>query len=278
MKQVASHFGGTRNALAISWPKRVRTSNKFRSQFHHVVDSFPTLLETAGIDVPEYVNGILQKPIHGKSMLYSFDNGDSPSTRKSQYFEILGNRALYHDGWIASCFHGRLPWIRFAGYEFDGEEERWELYNITEDFSQSKDLAHVYPDKLDFLIKKFDEEAKRYEVYPLRDAGSRRGGDYAVPHSLDGYDRVVYNDKHFRMPEFSVLNLKNVLQHYRKIELGKTENSCDRLSGRRDGRVGNFSSKTGMLKFIYNWFGKEFTFAPRRHSPWHSRDQNKLYP
>ena len=109
-------------------------------------------------------------------MLYSFDNGDSPSTRKSQYFEILGNRALYHDGWIASCFHGRLPWIRFAGYEFDGEEERWELYNITEDFSQSKDLAHVYPDKLDFLIKKFDEEAKRYEVYPLRDAGSRRRG------------------------------------------------------------------------------------------------------
>ena len=261
MKQVASHFGGTRNALAISWPKRIKTPKKFRSQFHHVVDIFPTLLEAANVDLPERVNGILQRPIHGKSMLYSFDSVDAPSTRESQYFEILGNRAMYHDGWIASCFHGRLPWIRFAGYEFDGEEERWELYNINEDFSQSNDLADVYPEKLVSLIEKFDQEAKKYEVYPLRDAGSRRGGDYAVPHSLDGYDRVAYNDKHFRMPEFSVLNLKNVSYNIiAKIELGGTKNSgVIACQGGAMAGWALFLNSKGRLKFVYNWFGKEFT-------------------
>ena len=261
MKQVASHFGGTRNALAISWPKRIKTPKKFRSQFHHVVDIFPTLLEAANVDLPERVNGILQRPIHGKSMLYSFDSVDAPSTRESQYFEILGNRAMYHDGWIASCFHGRLPWIRFAGYEFDGEEERWELYNINEDFSQSNDLADVYPEKLVSLIKKFDQEAKKYEVYPLRDAGSKRGGDYSVPHSLDGYDRVSYNDKHFRMPEFSVLNLKNVSYNIiAKIELGGTKNSgVIACQGGAMAGWALFLNSIGRLKFVYNWFGKEFT-------------------
>ena len=261
MKQVASHFGGTRNALAISWPKRIKTPKKFRSQFHHVVDIFPTLLEAANVDLPARVNGILQRPIHGKSMLYSFDSVDAPSTRESQYFEILGNRAMYHDGWIASCFHGRLPWIRFAGYEFDGEEERWELYNINEDFSQSNDVADVYPEKLGSLIEKFDQEAKKYEVYPLRDAGSRRGGDYSVPHSLDGYDRVAYNDKHFRMPEFSVLNLKNVSYNIiAKIELGGTKNSgVIACQGGAMAGWALFLNSRGRLKFVYNWFGKEFT-------------------
>ncbi|MEY4896136.1 MAG: hypothetical protein RI890_935 [Actinomycetota bacterium] len=141
MKQVASHFGGTRNAIAISWPKNIKAAGELRTQFHHVIDIAPTIYEIAGIDAPEFVNGIKQMPIHGTSMTYSFESASSPSTHKTQYFEILGNRAMYHEGWIASCFHGRLPWIRLQGFEFDGPQEVWELYNIAEDFSQAVDLA-----------------------------------------------------------------------------------------------------------------------------------------
>ncbi|MFN9902117.1 MAG: arylsulfatase, partial [bacterium] len=112
MKQVASHFGGTRNAIAISWPKQIKATNELRSQFHHVVDIAPTIYEVAGITPPDFVNGIEQMPIHGTSMKYSFDDASVASTHTSQYFEILGNRAIYENGWIASCFHGRLPWIR----------------------------------------------------------------------------------------------------------------------------------------------------------------------
>ena len=226
MKQVASHFGGTRNAMAISWPDKIQSSNSLRQQFHHVIDIFPTLLEAAGIVMPEQVNGILQKPVHGKSMLYTFDSPESRTTRTTQYFEILGNRAIYHDGWIASCFHGRLPWIRFAGFDFDGEDECWELYNVEDDFSQSEDLADLHPQKLEQLKGLFHQEAQELEVYPLRDAGSRRGGDYAVPHSLEGHDRISYTSEHFRMPEFSVLNLKNVSYNIiAKIELVDSKQS-----------------------------------------------------
>ena len=184
MKQVASHFGGTRNALAVSWPKGIAARDELRQQFHHVIDWFPTLLEVTGIPMPERVNGIKQDPVHGHSMVASFRDGQGASPHATQYFEILGNRAIYHDGWIASCFHGRLPWIRFAGYELDGEQEVWELYNITDDFSQSVDLAASHPEKLAEMRVLFEAEAQRYGVYPLRDASARRGGDYAPPHSL----------------------------------------------------------------------------------------------
>ncbi len=156
-----------------------------RSQFHHVIDIYPTILEVTGLSAPEAVNGIAQAPIHGVSMAYSFDAPEAPSRHRTQYFEILGNRAIVEDGWMASCFHGRLPWIRFAGFEFDGEQERWELYHIAEDFSQSEDLAERYPERLEALKARFEEEAARYGVYPLRDASARRGGAYSVPHALE---------------------------------------------------------------------------------------------
>ena len=190
MKQVASHFGGTRNAIAISWPKKIRDVGALRTQFHHVIDIAPTIYEIAGITPPTHVNGIEQMAIHGTSMQYSFDSATKPSTHTSQYFEILGNRALYHDGWIASCFHGRLPWIRLQGFEFDGPQERWELYNVAEDFSQAVDLSESHPEKLAELQELFDLHAKQYGVYPLRDPGSPRHGDFAVPHSLDGFKEM----------------------------------------------------------------------------------------
>ncbi|NCZ90686.1 MAG: arylsulfatase, partial [Actinobacteria bacterium] len=169
MKQVASHFGGTRNAMAMSWPKRIADRGGLRTQFHHVIDLAPTIYEAVGIDAPASVNGIQQMPMHGVSMAYSFDDKSAPSARTHQYFEILGNRAIYSEGWMASCFHGRLPWIRLQGLDFDGPQERWELYNIAEDFSQAVDLAEKFPDKLRELQELFHRQAIDYGIYPLRD-------------------------------------------------------------------------------------------------------------
>ena len=208
-KQVASHFGGTRNGLAVRWPRHIADQGGLRSQFHHVIDLAPTIYAAAGITPPEKVNGIEQMPLHGTSMAYTFDQPDSPSTRRTQYFEILGNRAMYHDGWIASCFHGRLPWIRLQGFDFDGEQEVWELYDIEHDFSQSVDLATRHPEKLAELQALFHEQALELGVYPLRDAGAPRNGDYAVPASLAGVTRMTYTTAHVRMPESSVVNLRN---------------------------------------------------------------------
>ena len=181
MKQVASHFGGTRNGLAVSWPNRIAEAGGLRSQFHHVTDIAPTILEAAGIAWPDRVDGIEQMPVDGTSMASTFDQPDQPSSRRTQYFEILGNRAIYHDGWMASCFHGRVPWIRLAAFEFDGPQERWELYDISNDFSQSNDLADRYPERLAELRALFDAEAGRNGVHPLRDAGSPRGGPLSTP-------------------------------------------------------------------------------------------------
>jgi arylsulfatase A-like enzyme len=152
MKQVASHFGGTRNAMAVQWPKRFTDAGGLRTQFHHVVDVMPTLLAAAGVEIPTMVNGLQQLPVDGVSMLYAMDGNDGPSTRTTQYFEMFGNRAIYHDGWIASCFHGRVPWNRFGMVPFDGPQEKWELYNIADDFSQGVDLSAEFPDKLAELL------------------------------------------------------------------------------------------------------------------------------
>jgi arylsulfatase A-like enzyme len=209
MKQVASHFGGTRNAMALSWPKRIADAGGLRSQFHHVVDLAPTIYEAIGITPPSHVNGIEQMTIQGSSMVYSFAQPEAVSTHTTQYFEILGNRGIYHDGWMASCFHGRVPWIRLAGFEFDGPQEKWELYHVADDFSQSVDLASTHPEKLAELLEIFDREAKANGVYPLRDAGSPRNGDFAPPQSLEDLRSMTYTSAHVRMPERSVINLKN---------------------------------------------------------------------
>jgi len=263
MKQVASHFGGTRNAIAISWPKNIKAAGELRTQFHHVIDIAPTIYEIVGIEAPEFVNGIKQMPIHGTSMTYSFESASSPSTHKTQYFEILGNRAMYHEGWIASCFHGRLPWIRLQGFEFDGPQEVWELYNIAEDFSQAVDLAKSEPKKLKELQDLFERHAKEFGIYPLRDPGSPRHGDFAVPHSLDGFNKIKYTTAHTRMPESSVINLKNC--SYRITAEIKVASKSD--SGVIACQGGNMAGWSLYLDeqtkpvFHYNLFGHEqFSF------------------
>src|SRR6185437_13032307 len=138
VKQVASHFGGTRNGMIVSWPAWIADQGATRFQFHHVIDVVPTILDVVGIAEPTMVNGVPQKPIEGVSMAYTFDraNAAAKSTRTTQYFEMLGNRAIYHEGWIASCRHGRLPWVTRGTADF--AKDRWELYNIEDDFSQSE--------------------------------------------------------------------------------------------------------------------------------------------
>ena len=263
MKQVASHFGGTRNAIAISWPKKIKAAGELRTQFHHVIDIAPTIYEVAGIQAPEFVNGIKQMPIHGTSMTYSFASASSPSTHKTQYFEILGNRAMYHEGWIASCFHGRLPWIRLQGFEFDGPQEVWELYNVAEDFSQAVDLAKSEPKKLKELQELFERHAKEFGIYPLRDPGSPRNGDFAVPHSLDGFNKIKYTSAHTRMPESSVINLKNC--SYRiNAEIKITNKSDSGVIACQGGNMAGWSlylDEHTKPVFHYNLFGHEhFSF------------------
>ena len=263
MKQVASHFGGTRNAIAISWPKKIKAAGELRTQFHHVIDIAPTIYEVAGIQAPEFVNGIKQMPIHGTSMTYSFASASSPSTHKTQYFEILGNRAMYHEGWIASCFHGRLPWIRLQGFEFDGPQEVWELYNVAEDFSQAVDLAKSEPKKLKELQDLFERHAKEFGIYPLRDPGSPRNGDFAVPHSLDGFNKIKYTSAHTRMPESSVINLKNC--SYRiNAEIKITNKSDSGVIACQGGNMAGWSlylDENTKPVFHYNLFGHEhFSF------------------
>ena len=209
MKQVASHFGGTRNGMAVSWPRRIADGGGLRGQFHHVIDLAPTILDAAGVEPPEVVNGIPQWPIEGTSMAYTFDDPGAASHRRTQYFEMLGNRGIYHDGFMASCFHGRVPWVRFAGLPFDGPQEKWELYDITDDFSQSRDLADAQPERLSEMRDLFHAEAQRNGVYPLRDTGRPVGREGRAPSPLAGVTRAVYGPAHVRMPERSVLNVKN---------------------------------------------------------------------
>ena len=261
MKQVASHFGGTRNGMAISWPDRITDAGGLRTQFHHVVDLAPTILDAAGVAWPESVDGIEQLPVHGTSMTYTFDADSPDSARTTQYFEILGNRAIYHDGWVASCFHGRLPWIRLQGFDFDGDQEVWELYRIADDFSQSRDLASEHREKLVELRALFEAEAEANGVYPLRDAGDRTGGARRVPTSLGGRRKMTYTPAHVRMPERSVVNLKNASSEI----TGRVEVSEGGASGVVACQGGNMSGWSlyldveGRPAYVYNCFGQYIT-------------------
>jgi arylsulfatase A-like enzyme len=169
-KQVASHFGGTRQGMAIAWPNRIKDAGGIRTQFHHMIDIVPTILEATGIPAPLMVNGIAQKPIEGVSMAYTFDNANAnaPSTRKTQYFEMFGNRAIYHDGWIAATTPPAPPWLMGLAKMPDViNGYKWELYNIAEDYSEANDLAATMPDELRQLQEIFLMEATKYNVFPL---------------------------------------------------------------------------------------------------------------
>jgi arylsulfatase len=164
-KQVASHFGGTRNPMVVHWPKGIKSKGEMRTQFHHVIDVVPTILEACRLPEPKVVNGIPQKPIEGVSMLYTFDNKNAKDRRTTQYFEMFTNRAIYHDGWVA-CSRFGVPW-NTGSRTGDFMKAPWELYHVEEDFSQATDLAAKQPEKLKELQAKFMEEARKYDMFPL---------------------------------------------------------------------------------------------------------------
>lgn len=206
-KQIASHFGGTRNPLVISWGANIKDQGGIRSQFHHVIDITPTILEVAGITVPKEVNGVKQQPIEGTSLAYTFDQADALSHRQTQYFEMLGNRAIYDRGWIAAARHGRLPWERQVKASFDTDE--WELYDITEDFSEANNLAKENPEKLEKLQKLFLKEAQKHNVLPLDDRIAERFDVKIRPSLTRGRTTFTYYPGTVGIPEGSAPNLKN---------------------------------------------------------------------
>lgn len=207
-KQVASHFGGTRNGLVIAWPDRIKDKGGIRSQFCHVIDIVPTVYEAVGIPHPEELDGIKQSPIEGTSLVYTFAMADAKEQHTTQYFEMCGNRAIYKDGWMACTTPARLPWMT-VGVEPNPDDFKWELYHIEEDFSQSDNLADKHPDRLKELLDAFDAEAKKYNVYPLDSTFASRADPSIRPSLTTGRTEFVYFPGMVRIPEGSAPDFKN---------------------------------------------------------------------
>jgi arylsulfatase A-like enzyme len=207
-KQVASHFGGSRNGMVISWPARIKDKGGLRSQFCHVIDIVPTIYEAAKITPPDILNGEKQKPLEGVSLVYTFENATAPTQHGTQYFELVGNRAIYKDGWMANTTPLRLPWVTI-GFEPNPDDFKWEMYNINEDFSQANNLADKYPDKLKALQDAFDVEAKKYNVYPLDSSFASRADPAIRPSLTRGRSEFIYFPGMIRIPEGSAPDFKN---------------------------------------------------------------------
>ncbi|MFN8678600.1 MAG: arylsulfatase [Thermomicrobiales bacterium] len=254
-KQIASHFGGTRNPLVLSWPARITDVGSIRQQFHHVIDIAPTLLEVAGIAQPTSVGGVAQRPIEGVSLAYTFaaDAAAAPSRRHTQYFEMFGNRALYHDGWIACCRHGRLPWENFTDANF--QDDPWELYDLLQDWSEANDLAAEHPEKLRELQDLFMVEAAKYNVLPLDDRFAERADISNRPSYFSGRDQVTLWPGMIRLPEGSAPKLNNV-QHQVTVHGAIPQGGAEGVLVALGGDTGGWTLyvKDDLLTYEYNWF------------------------
>jgi len=207
-KQVASNFGGTRNGLVFHWPQGIKAKGEVRSQFHHVVDLAPTIFEAAKVPAPKEVNGVPQKPIEGVSMVYSFDAPKAPERRETQYFEIAGNRAVYHDGWFAGTIH-KAPWQGAPRRPL--AEDIWELYHVDEDFSMSRNLAAENPAKLKELQDLFTQEAISHHVLPIDDRTIERFDSRIAgrPDLMNGRMELTVYPGMVYMTENAFINVKN---------------------------------------------------------------------
>jgi arylsulfatase len=255
-KQVASNFGGTRNGMVVHWPASIKSKNEVRSQFHHVIDIAPTIYEATEVPAPRMVNGIEQRPIEGVSMVYSFDNGSAPDARKTQYFEMIGNRAIYHDGWFAGTIH-KAPWELEPRRPL--AEDIWELYNVNEDFSQANNLADQNPEKLEEMKKLFLEEAVKYNALPLDDRSIERL-DPAIagrPDLMNGRTRLELYEGAKGIPENAFINIKNT-----SITITAEVDVPANASGVIVCQGGDFGGWTfyvldGKPAYTYNWVGIE---------------------
>ncbi len=254
-KQIASHFGGTRNGLAISWPKRIKARGEVRHQFHHVIDIAPTILEAVGVEMPAQFDGVAQKPIEGVSMLYTFDQPDAPDRRTTQYFEMLGNQGIYHDGWMASAIRG-VPWLS-ENEPGDLLNMPWELYHVDEDFSQANNLAQENPEKLDEMVKLFFAEAAKYNVLPLDDRKTERLNVDNRPSLTQGRKKFTYPNL-LRLPEGAAPDLKHK-SHTITATVTIPETGAEGMLFTQGGRFAGygFFVKDGRLVYHYNLAGVE---------------------
>jgi arylsulfatase len=254
-KQIASHLGGTRNGTIVHWPSGFTARGQTRGQFHHVIDVVPTVLEAAGLPEPDFVNGIQQRPMEGVSMRYCFDDPDAAERRETQYFEMFCNRGIYHKGWMAVTRHSN-PWE--LGAELPAfDEDVWELYDLTTDWTQARDLAARMPDKLRQLQRQFLIEAAKYNVFPLDDRREERfNSDLAGrPVLVTGPSQVLYRNMG-RLSEDSVLNVKNK-SHTVTAEIEVGDRPANGVIIAQGGAFGGWVlyAKDGVPRYCYNLFG-----------------------
>ncbi len=257
-KQVASHYGGTRNGMVISWPAGVRDGGGIRTQWHHVIDITPTILETAKLPQPKLVDGIKQKPIEGVSMVYTFTNPKAPTRHRTQYFEMFGNRGIYSDGWTAVTRHS-TPWeVASAPPKFSAD--KWELYNTNDDFSESQDLAAKYPDKLKELQRLFLVEAEKYNALPLDDRRIERFVPTLAgrPSLMWGRTSVTLYPGMVAMMENATLDIKN-RSHSVVADIEVPQGGGEGVIIAQGGRFGGWTlyMKDRKLKYCYNWLDQD---------------------
>ena len=273
-KQVASHFGGTRNPMVLSWPARLpKAHGEVRSQFHHVIDVAPTVLEAAGLPEPSSVDGTKQYPMDGVSMVYTFDDPAAKDRRTTQYFEMFGNRAIYHEGWVAATRHS-IPWLMVPLPPFN--EDRWELYNVAEDFSQANDLAAQNPEKLKELQDLFAKEAVRNHVYPLDDRRTERF-DAAIagrPDLMGTRTSLTLGEGMTGISENAFINVKG-RSYSVTADVEVPRGRAEGVLIAQAGRFGGWSlfMKDGRVHEVYNYGGLEWSkvsssaaLAPGRHT------------
>lgn len=270
-KQVASHYGGTRNGLIVHWPRGFPARGEVRQHWHHVIDVAPTILEAAGIPQPHTINGIEQRPIEGVSMLYSFRDGQAPERHTTQYFEMFGNRGIYHENWTAVAKH-RTPWESTKALDLSFDDDVWELYDTTNDWSQVQDLAAEHPEKLAELKALFESEARKYNVLPLDDrAAERLDAKVAGRPMLWSAKDIVLTPRDGHLNEDNVPNVKNTsFQITAELETTGGDNGVFVAQG---GRFGGwaFYSDEGRLTYVYNDGGQFMVQAdsllePGRHT------------
>jgi Sulfatase len=254
-KQVASHWGGTRNGTIVHWPNGYQASGEVRTQFHHVIDVAPTVLDAAGIPQPTSVNGIAQKPIEGTSMRYSFGDPDAAERRERQYFEMFCNRGIYDMGWAAVTRHS-TPWMMQAQLP-PFQDDVWELYDTNTDWSQAHDLAAEMPEKLAALQRLWLEEARRYNVLPLDDRRIERfNPDLAGrPQLVKGNSQLLFGGMR-RLSENSVINLKNK-SHSVTAEIEVPESGAEGVMVAQGGAFGGWAlyAQGGNPRYCHNFIG-----------------------
>jgi arylsulfatase A-like enzyme len=268
-KQVASHWGGTRNATIVHWPRGIKGKGETRSQFCHVIDVAPTVLEVANLPTPSYVNGVMQKPMEGVSMRYSFDDEEAPERHETQYFEMFGNRGIYHKGWTAVTKH-RTPWLTGAEKTIPFDEDHWELYDTTKDWTQAHDLAKKEPDRLGELQRQWLIEAAKYNVLPLDDRMIERADSVLAgrPQLAHGKTQLLFGGMG-RLTESSLLNLHN-RSYFITADIVVPESGAEGPIISMGGITGGFSlyAKGGNLKHCYNFFGvDEYVVESNRKIP-----------